>query len=653
MGSKFIEATLRFKDKFTGPMSEATKKMKAQQREIEGLSKKIGKVGKSIGKVGEDLTKSITVPVTAAATASMAAWSEVDEAMDTIVQKTGATGDALAGMQDVAKSIATTIPVSFQEAADAVGEVNTRFGLTGDTLNTVSTQFAEFAKLNGTDVSTSVDQVSSVLAAFGQNADDAGNLLDALNQTGQATGVDMSQLADELSRNAGQFRQMGLTAEEAAGFMGAVSMAGMDSSKAMTGLNKAMVNTAKDGQTLQQGLQSFSDTMKSNKSEADKLQAAYDLFGSKAGTAFYNAASTGKLNLDDLSSTLGDFSGSVSSTFNETLDPIDKWTTTLNQLKLVGADIGNTLGEILGPALEKVAEIVKQLQEKWESLSPAQQDMIVKVALLAAAIGPLVVGIEKFIGGISSIIGAIAKIGPLITGIINIFGILKGVIQGAALTMKVLFMVMSLNPITIVIAVIAGLVAAFVILWNKCEGFRNFWISLFNTIKTVVSTTITFIIGAFTRVAGIVKSVFSGIGNFVKGIFNGIIGAIKSVINAVIGVLNKMIGGLNKLHINLPGGGKVGFNIPKIPKLAKGTSYFTGSSAGNTALVGENGPELVNLPRGSQVINHNETSRALNRGANITINMSGFNVRSDTDIDLIAEAIAEKLEGVSMNMAGA
>lgn len=273
--------------------------------------------------------------------------------------------------------------------------------------------------------------------------------------------------------------------------------------------------------------------------------------------------------------------------------------------------------------------------------------------MLAAAIGPLVVGIGKFIGGISSIIGAIAKIGPLITGIINIFGILKGVIQGAALTMKVLFMVMSLNPITIVIAVIAGLVAAFVILWNKCEGFRNFWISLFNTIKTVVSTTITFIIGAFTRVAGIVKSVFSGIGNFVKGIFNGIIGAIKSVINAVIGVLNKMIGGLNKLHINLPGGGKVGFNIPKIPKLAKGTSYFTGSSAGNTALVGENGPELVNLPRGSQVINHNETSRALNRGANITINMSGFNVRSDTDIDLIAEAIAEKLEGVSMNMAGA
>ena len=69
--------------------------------------------------------------------------------------------------------------------------------------------------------------------------------------------------------------------------------------------------------------------MKGNGSETEKLQAAYDLFGSKAGAAIYNAVQTGKLNLDDLAGSLGDFEGSVENTFNETLDPIDQFKMTM------------------------------------------------------------------------------------------------------------------------------------------------------------------------------------------------------------------------------------------------------------------------------------------------------------------------------------
>ena len=55
----------------------------------------------------------------------MAAWAQVDEGMDIIVQKTGATGDALEDMQDSARNIAKTIPTDFATAGSAVGEVNT------------------------------------------------------------------------------------------------------------------------------------------------------------------------------------------------------------------------------------------------------------------------------------------------------------------------------------------------------------------------------------------------------------------------------------------------------------------------------------------------------------------------------------------------
>jgi len=59
------------------------------------------------------------------------AWSEIDEAMDTVTTKTGLTGEALLGLQEIAKGIATSLPATtFQESADAVGELNTQFGLT-------------------------------------------------------------------------------------------------------------------------------------------------------------------------------------------------------------------------------------------------------------------------------------------------------------------------------------------------------------------------------------------------------------------------------------------------------------------------------------------------------------------------------------------
>ena len=467
--------------------------MEGSQREIteeltgstDAAAKVAGaKGGKSLAKslaggmstVGGAMTKGITVPVTAAATASVAAWKSVDEAMDTVTTKTGASGAALEDMQSRASNLATSIPASFQEAGDAIGEVNTRFGLTGDNLETLSGQFIKFAQINGQDVSGSVDNVSKVLSAFGMDASEASGYLDALNVVGQKTGVDVGTLAQQVSANAAQFQQMGLSAADATNLLGQMSMAGLDSSTAMMGMKTAMKEAAADGTTMSAKLTEFQATMSSSASESDKLAAAYELFGTRAGGAIYNATAQGTLDLTNFQGSLQGFEGSVSTTFTETQDPLDRFTVVTNQLKEAGAGLVDAFGPVLADALSTVSDVLSKIADVWNGLSPGMQDAIVKVALIAAAIGPVVSGIAK-------VIGVVTTVHTLITTLTPALGVLNGVLLA--------------NPIGIVVAAIGGLIVAGVALyknWDKVkagasalwDGIKRVWSGITDTVKGAV-----------------------------------------------------------------------------------------------------------------------------------------------------------------------
>ena len=435
-----------------------------------------GSIAKGLDSVGSTLTKGITVPVTAAATASIAAWKGVDEAMDTVTTKTGASGAALEDMQNRAKSIATTIPASFQEAGDAIGEVNTRFGLTGDSLESLSTDFIKFAQLNNQDVSGSVDNVSKVLAAFGMDASEASGYLDALNVVGQKTGVDVGTLAQQVSANAAQFQQMGLSAADATNLLGQMSMAGLDSSTAMMGMKTAMKSAAADGVDLNTALSTFKETMSSNASESDKLAAAYELFGTRAGGAIYNAVSQGTLDLTNFSGSLTGFSGSVSTTFDETLDPLDQFTVTMNSVKEAGAGLVDALGPTIQTALTTMTDAVKGATDAWNSLSPATQDNIIKLALAAAAIGPVIAAVSKAItvfntikqavGAFSTALG-LASAGPV-------------VLIGAAIAATILLIVTHFDEIKTAFGAVADFFS------EKIEAVKGFFDGLGDKISGIV-----------------------------------------------------------------------------------------------------------------------------------------------------------------------
>lgn len=377
---------------------------------------KIKEVGAKVTEVGNGMTTHVTAPIMAIGAASMVAFSEVDAAMDTIVVKTGASGDALKEMQDIVGELATTIPVSFEDAGTAVGEVNTRFGATGEELEKLSAKFLKFAQINGTDVNSTIDATQKSMAAWGIQADQTGEYLDTLNKVGQNTGISMDSLNAAMASNAETFQQMGLGAADAANFLGQIEMSGVDTSAALKGMQTAMKNAAKEGKSLPEALAELQSVMNSSKSDTDKLNAAIEFFGAKAGPQMFNAMQNGTVTLNDFGAALTDNFGSVEQTFDATLDPVDTMTTAMNDLKLAGAELGGSIQSVLAPVLEQVAEKLKELRQWWEALDPAMQENIVKVGLVVAAVGPLLVIIGSAISAIGTVVGAIGGVVAVLGG---------------------------------------------------------------------------------------------------------------------------------------------------------------------------------------------------------------------------------------------
>lgn len=454
-------------------LEDVNKKLESGAATLEDYSKKVQGFSDKTGQIGSSLNKNVTAPVAAAAGGVMAAWSQVDEGMDIVAQKTGATGDALKQMQYTARNVATSIPTDFETAGSAVGEVNTRFHLTGDELYELSKKFVEFSTLNDTDVSSSIDSVQKALEVFGLGAEDAGAMLDTMNKVGQDTGISMDSLSQLMVTNAASLKELGMSAADAATFLGQCETSGVDTSAVMTGLKKALTNASGEGKTMKEALSELQNTMLNAETSADAYNAAVDLFGSKAGPALAEFCKSGKLNFEDLGKSLNDNLWNVEDTFNNTVDPVDRFKTSLNALKYEGYEVGNVLGPVLVECLQTVLPILYDLEDSWNSLSPGTQEMIIKCALLAAALGPVFSIVSKVSGGISSVISVGAKVAPVISKAKTAFGAFNAILAA--------------NPVLRVVIAVTTLIAILVTLYNKCEWFRNGVNAVFGGIKSFIA----------------------------------------------------------------------------------------------------------------------------------------------------------------------
>lgn len=440
-------------------------------QQIKAAGDKIKEFGGKVKEVGQGLTTNLTVPLAAVGAASLAAFGEVDAGEDSIIKKTGATGESLEEMSGIMKDLAKSIPTDFKTAGDAVGEVSTRFGVTGDQLRDLSSKFLKFAQLNDKDVASSINSVQSALAMFGLGAEDAGTVLDILTKASQDTGVGVDELSAALSANGVALQEMGFGIGAATGFLANLDKSGVDSSAVMAGLKKALANATKEGKPMSEAMSDIGDAILNAKSDTEAAQAAVELFGSKAGPAIAQAVRDGKLSFDDFSYAVKDFGGVTESTFEATLDPADKLTTTMNALKETGADLGGVLGETLAPILDRVNEAIQGVTEKFRALSPEQQQMIVQIGLVVAALGPAVMIIGALITAIGTIVGAVGTVVGVVAPVVGTIGAIIGSIGSLQGALFLLGAVLT-GPVGIV-ALIAAVVAAGVGLATHWDSIKQ------------------------------------------------------------------------------------------------------------------------------------------------------------------------------------
>lgn len=458
---ELIETESKLKH-YSKTLKEATSLSKKFQDATKVAGEKVKQVGSNITDMGGKMTAGVTAPLAGIAAASYAAFNEVDSAVDSIITKTGASGEQLEEFETVFKNMSGTIPVEMQKIGDSIGEVNTQFGLQGKELEDASRYMIQYAEINGTDVSKSAIMSKQAMEAYGLTVNDLNGILDSTTKVAQNTGVSVEDLMQKAIDGAPQIKALGLGFDEGVTLMGQFEKAGVDSSAALSSLSKASVVYAKDGKTLEEGLQGTISAIQNATSETDALTIASEVFGSKGASRMVDAIKRGTFSLDELKTTAETSGGVVGQTFEATLDPADQMANAMNELKEAGNELNLALQDVLAPMLERLIEIIRSVSEWFSGLDESQKQTIVVIGLVVAAIGPLLM----MIGSV------ISAFGTFIT------------IMGAVL-----------SPAGLVVAAIAALVAAGVALWQNWDSVKawanELWTSVstdFNNIATSVKT---------------------------------------------------------------------------------------------------------------------------------------------------------------------
>ena len=498
--------------------------------------------------------------------ASIAAFKELDEGYDTIVTKTGATGEALEGLTKSADNVFGTMPEDMSTVGEAIGEVNTRFHTTGTELEKTSKQFIQFATINGTNVTQSVDQVDKIMKAWNVDASQTGNLLGLLTAKAQETGISVDTLESNVLDNNAAFKEMGLSLPQAINLMAQFDANGVDSTQAMAGLKKALQNATAEGKSMDEALSETIGSIKNAKTETEAMQIATELFGKKGAAEMTKAIRENRIDLTSLSSSMEEYGTTVEDTYNGTLDPIDNAKVAMNNAKLALSTLASTAQTSAAPMIEKLTGKIQELTKWFTSLSPAQQETILKVGLVVAAIGPLSIGFGKVAKGISDTITTGQK---FVSGVAKIIAKITAKTAATATTggmtvaQTALNAVMNLCPIILIVTLIAGLIAAGVALYKNWDKVKEKLSELWGNIKEKFNAIKETITGAFTKAKEAVTNKVKEIGDNIKNstigqatskVFNGVKDTVHNVMSAATETAKEKLGNMKTAYEENGGG---------------------------------------------------------------------------------------------------
>jgi len=442
---------------------------------------------------------------------------EADKALNSFQASTGASNAEMAEFEDTMKNIYKgNYGESFEDIAGAMGEVKKIAGDIGaDELEKMTTKALILRDTFDFEVSESMRATNSLMDQFGITADEAFNLMAQGAQSGLNQNGDLLDVINEYSVH---FQRAGYSADDMFNMLSNGVEAGTWSvdklGDAFKEFNIRMSDgSAKDAiEALGYEWESMSEAWANGGDEAKDVFDILmnELSGLTNETEWYGVG-VGLLGtmFEDLGEDAVVALANTEGEINKTKDSMEE----INAIKYnsVGeafSGIGRRINtDLVLPISEKLLPIVSDLATKFSEWlnDPATQAGIQNFTdSVAEFVDNGLVAVRDFIAWfLENKDAVIAGLAGIAAGFVafKVVTLIQGVtnaMKGMTLAQYALNLAMSLNPIGIVIALLAGLVVAFVTLWNKSESFRDFWIGLWNKIKSVCSTAINAIVKFFT-----------------------------------------------------------------------------------------------------------------------------------------------------------
>ncbi len=507
------------------------KKLETQANQSATAMQKIAASGEKLKTTGDNIASAgqkmlpVTAAVTGLGTAAVTTAASFESSMSQVQATMGITKDSMSNvdgqsvntmktLSELAKKMGSETAFSASECAQALNYLALAGYDTQEMCDTLPTVL-NLAAAGDIELASASDMVTDAMSALGMETSEADTMVDQMAKTASSTNTSVAQLGEgiltigataksikggtaELNTALGILANNGIKGAEGGTHLRNIILSLQNptdaAAKQMTALGVSVYDSQGNMRSLNDILGDLNKSM-DGMTSAEKSNIISTIFN-KTDLSSVNAllANTGET-WDSLQSSITNSAGAAGQMADTQLDNLQGQLTILKSA-LEGLAI--SFGELLMPAIKNIVGAVQKFVDWLNSMDEGTKKVIVTIALVVAAVGPVLI----IIGKIISAVGTIMTVVPKLAGVINV---VKGAFAALNTTMLA-------NPIFLIIAAIAALVAAFIYLWNNCDGFRQFWINLWEGIKSVVST-----------VVEAIKNFFIGVIDFVKNNWQGLL----------------------------------------------------------------------------------------------------------------------------------
>ncbi len=502
-------------------------------QQIAAVGTKMKDLGNKVTAVGQKLkvisvgSSAALVGITASAINFETAFTGVTKTVDGTDKELENIRQGILNLSEVTASSATDI-AGVAEAAGQLGvktenimaftETMVRLGdSTNIAAGDAATAIAQLYNVMGSDINT-VGQFGAALVALGNNAATSEN--DIMNMA---------------SRIASSGKQVGLTEQQVLALATSLASVGLEAEGGGSAISAVITEIDKSIALNSDSLKTWANVAGMSVKEFKQLWQNDAMTAIQAVTKGMGDAKAGGQNLnvilDDLgvtslrqTDTMKRLSGASELMSNMVQISNEAWaentaltnesekryqTTAarMQQLKNTVQELCVKLGDILLPIIQNVCNSLSNFANWLTGLNPTAQKVVLVVLAIVAAIGPLIIFIGKLISSIGTIMTIVPKV-------VSAFKAVKT-------AMVALNAVMLAHPI---ILVITAIIAAIILLWNKCEWFRNLVMGIFEGIKNAVIT-----------VWNNIKAVWDVVQPYFVTLWEGIKASLQPVIESVIG----------------------------------------------------------------------------------------------------------------------